>query len=86
MSGWVIKGYIAEMIGDIRKHLDRQPFVPFTINMADGRRIHVPTRDHILLNGSRAIVSLDNDDYDVLPGLLMSGLTVDASAAVVGMP
>ena len=74
------------MIGAIRNHLDRQPFVPFTIHIADGRHIRVPTRDHILLNGNRVIVSLDNDDYDVLPGLLMSGLTVDASAAAAGLP
>ena len=74
------------MIGDIRKHLDRQPFVPFTIHMADGHHIRVPTHDHILLLGSRAIVSLDNDDYDILPGLLMSGLSVDASAGVAALP
>lgn len=74
------------MIGDIRKHLDRHPFVPFNIRMADGRSLRVPTRDHILLVGARAIVALDSDDYDILPGLLMTGLTVDASSAVAGLP
>ena len=70
--------YIADMIGDIRKHLDQHPFVPFTIHLADGRHIRVPTRDHILLAGSRAIVTLDS--------LLMSGLSVDAAASVAGRP
>ena len=74
------------MIGDIRKHLEQQPFVPFTIHMANGRHIRVPTRDYILMVGSRAIVSLATDDYDILPGLLMSGLSVDASASVAGLP
>ncbi len=74
------------MIGDIRKHLEEQSFAAFTIHMADGRNIRVPTRDHLLLVGSRAIVSLDNEDYEILPGLLMSGLSVDASAGVAGLP
>ena len=74
------------MIGDIRKHLEKQPFVPFTIHMADGRQIRVPTRDHIAAAGSRAIVMLDNDDYDILSGLLMTGLSVDVSASVAGLP
>ena len=74
------------MIGDIHKHLERQPLVPFTIHMADGRLIRVPTRDDIVLTVSRAIVVLDNDDYDILPGLLMSEISVDASAAMVGLP
>lgn len=79
-------GYTADMIGDLRKHLEQQPFVPFTIHMADGRSLRVPTRDHIVLTRSRAIVVLDNDDYDILSGLLMSGISVDASAVVAGLP
>ena len=74
------------MIGKIRKHLGRQSFVPSTLYMADGRLIRVPTRDHMGLTASRASVVLDNDDYDILPGLLMSGLSVDASAAMAGLP
>lgn len=54
--------------------------------MADGRSLRVPARDHILLVGARAIVALDSDDYDILPGLLMTGLTVDASSAAAGLP
>ena len=68
------------MTGDIREHLERQPFVPFTINMADGRKIRVPTRDHIAVSRTRVIVTHDNDPYDVLSSLLMSGLTIDEPA------
>jgi hypothetical protein len=74
------------MIGDIRKHLENQPFVPFVINMADGRNIRVATRDHIALASSLAIVTQDTEDYDVLPGLLMNGLKVDASTDAVEKP
>ncbi len=74
------------MIGDIRNHLGKQPFVPFTIQMADGWTTRVPTRDQILVVNSGPIVALNNEDHDRLPALLMSGLTVNASAAVAGMP
>ena len=67
------------MIGDIRKHLEKAPFMPFTIHMGDGRAIHVPTRDHIALTPLRVIVTHDDNSWDVLPGLLMAGLTVDAT-------
>ena len=65
------------MIGDIRTHLEIHPFVPFSINMADGRKIHVPTRDHIAFIQTRAIVIHDDGKWDVLPSLLMSGLMIE---------
>ena len=66
------------MIGDIKKHLEAKQFSPFTIHMADGRQIPVPTCDHIALSPARVIVTHDDDTWDVLPGLLMSGLTFDS--------
>ena len=68
------------MIGDIKRHLQEDVFIPFTIHMADGRKIHVPTRDHIALSPARAIVTHDDNTWDLLPGLLMTGLTVDVPA------
>ena len=35
---WLGFPILRAMIGDIRKLLESQPFLPFTINMADGRR------------------------------------------------
>ena len=67
------------MVGDISKHLAKYPFRPFTIHMADGRRIYVPTQDHVNSVGMRAQVLQDNDAVDILRGLLMAGLTVHAS-------
>ena len=68
------------MIGDIRAHLETHPFVPFTINMADGRKVYVPTRDHIAFARTCVIVIHDDEGWDVLPGLLMSGLTIERPA------
>ena len=64
------------MIGDIRKHLEISPFVPFRIRTADGREYPVPTIDHIYLppGSSRVVVSDDEGIVAVLPSLLISGL------------
>ena len=71
------------MSEDIRKLLAANPFVPFTVHLADGGEVRVPTRDHVLLfpKGSRLMVTHDDDTYDMISSLLISRVTVDASAA-----
>ena len=64
------------MIGDIRKHLEITPFVPFSVRLADGREYPVPTINHIYLppTGGRVVISDDQGIVVVLPALLISGL------------
>lgn len=64
------------MIGDIRKHLEITPFVPFRVRTADGQEYPVPTVDHIYLppGGARVVISDDQGFVAVLPALLISGL------------
>jgi hypothetical protein len=64
------------MTGDIRKHLEITPFVPFAVRTADGREYAVPTLDHIYLppTGGRVVISDDQGVVVVLPGLVISGL------------
>jgi len=64
------------MTGDIRKHLEVTPFVPFAVRTADGREYAVPTVDHIYLppTGGRVVISDDEGIVVVLPGLMISGL------------
>ncbi len=64
------------MTGDIRKHLEITPFVPFAVRTADGREYAVPTIDHIYLppTGGRVVISDDEGVVVVLPGLMISGL------------
>lgn len=66
------------MIGDIRILVTAPHFAPFSIHMADGRSFRVPTRDHVGVSTARATVMHDDGSCDILPGLLMAGLTVDA--------
>jgi hypothetical protein len=64
------------MIGDIRKHLEQTPFVPFSVRTADGHEYAVPTVDHIWLppGGRRVAISDDRGVVVVLPSLMISGL------------
>lgn len=64
------------MTGDIRKHLQITPFVPFAVRTADGREYTIPTIDHIYLppTGGRVVISDDEGVVVVLPGLMISGL------------
>lgn len=64
------------MTGDIRKHLQITPFVPFSVRTSDGRRNPVPTIDHIYLppSGGRVVISDDQGVVVVLPGLMITGL------------
>ncbi|MEO8350777.1 MAG: hypothetical protein ABI680_03545 [Chthoniobacteraceae bacterium] len=67
------------MSSDVRKLLASTPFRPFTIHLADGGQVRVPTADHVLVfpQGSRLIVTDDDDGYEVLSPLLITRLVVD---------
>jgi len=64
------------MTGDLRKHLEISPFVPFIVRTANGREYPVPTIDHIYLPplGGRVVISDDAGVVVVLPGLMIRGL------------
>lgn len=64
------------MTADVRELLNKVPFRPFTIHLADGRSFEVPTPDHArVIPGARVWVYSDASYMDVLPGLLISGIT-----------
>ena len=67
------------MTADIRKLVHVVPFVPFTIHLADGGQLRVPSVDHIAVapTGGRIVVFGDDEQYDMLSSLLISRVTVD---------
>ena len=71
------------MTPDIRERLKAQPFVPFSIHVADGREYRVPSPDHAHVhpNGKRVSVFTDDGREFILPALLLSGLGLDLSAS-----
>ncbi len=74
------------MLSELRTLLANAPFVPFTIHMADGTQIHVPTRDHIAVSpkGIRVVVFDDKGIANVLSGLLMTRVSFDDHATPAG--
>jgi hypothetical protein len=71
------------MIGDPRRLVNASPFVPFTIHLADGGQLRVPSVDHIAVSptGARVVVFADDDTVVHVFPLLISRVTVDAVPA-----
>jgi hypothetical protein len=68
------------MINDIKAHLETKPFIPFSIEMNDGRSIRVPHSDHIGVFTYSVAVEDDRGAVRVLPSRNMSGLTIPAQS------
>jgi len=64
----------------IREKLEKRPVVPFTIHVADERAVGVPTPDHahVQPNRARIVVFTEDGALHILPGLLISGITVNS--------
>jgi hypothetical protein len=76
------------MIADVRKLAHATPFVPFTIHLADGGRLRVPTVDHIAVppTGGRIFIFGEDERYDVISPLMITRVTVDREPANSGQP
>jgi hypothetical protein len=76
------------MIGDIRKLARATPFVPFTIHLADGGQLRVPTLDHIAVPpaGGRIFVFGEDERYDVISAFVVTRVTVDREQAPSAQP
>jgi hypothetical protein len=64
------------MIDEIRKQLERVPFVPFSGRTSDGHEYSVPTVDHAYITprGNRVIVTDDKGTVDILGPLHINGV------------
>jgi hypothetical protein len=69
---------------ELRKCIMASPFRPFTLTIADGRRIPVLGRDFILMapeKGRTVVVYQRNDDFDILDTLLITGISFESAAS-----
>jgi hypothetical protein len=64
------------MITDIKAHLESREFVPFSIEMNDGRSIRIPSRDHIGVFIHAVAVEDDDGAVRILAARNISGLKV----------
>jgi hypothetical protein len=64
------------MITDVRRRLERVPFVPFVIRTSDGHEYSVPTVDHAFITprGNRVIVVADDGATAVLGPLHVNSI------------
>lgn len=70
------------MLEELKKWTKAIPFLPFTVHVADGRSFPVPHPDHILVTAKGLVVIEDDVGLvDVLPILLVSGISAQSTAA-----
>jgi hypothetical protein len=69
------------MIPDIRAHLESSEFVPFSIEMNDGRSIRGPSRDHIGVLIHAVAVEDDAGAVRILAARNMSGLIIPTNGS-----
>jgi hypothetical protein len=64
------------MIADVRRRLERIPFVPFIIRTSDGHEYSIPTVDHAKISprGHRAVVFTDEDATAILTPLHINSI------------
>ena len=71
------------MIGDLRRLIAAQPFVPFTIHTANDAQWRISTVDHIAVSpqGARVIVFADDDSSVIVSALLIDHISTDPDPA-----
>ena len=72
-------------VDELRKCVVASPFVPFTLNIADGRRIPVIGRDFILVppeRGRIVLVYQRNGEFDILDAMLIAGVSFESAANI----
>jgi outer membrane lipoprotein SlyB len=64
------------MIGDVREHLERVPFVPFSVRTSDGHEYAVPTVDRAFITprGNRVVVVAGDGAVAILGPLHINGV------------
>lgn len=65
--------------GEIKRHIIAQPFRPFYLNVADGRKIPVVGRDFALVSPQGRLVDVyqPDDTHDILDVFLITGISFD---------
>jgi hypothetical protein len=72
-------------VDELRKCIVASPFIPFTLNIADGRRVPVIGRDFILVppeKGRTVLVYQRNGEFDMLDAMLITGVSFEAAANI----
>ena len=73
------------MISTLRKLWHAQPFVPFTIRLADGRALPVPHPNFFFMSakGGHMFVADENDEVDLVNPLVIVSVSLAESSTVI---
>ena len=71
------------IVDQIRLAREANPFLPFTIHVADGRSHRVPHRDYLSMSpGGRTVIVYESDEAGhILDSLLITELSLDKPPA-----
>jgi hypothetical protein len=72
-------------VDELKKCIVAAPFVPFTLNIADGRRIPVTGRDFILVppeKGRIVVVYQRGGEFDILDSTSITGVSFESAANI----
>lgn len=71
------------MIAELRRLIEAQPFIPFTIYTASGAALRIPTVDHIAVSptGRRVIVFADDDSSIIVSPSLIGHINADPESS-----
>jgi hypothetical protein len=71
------------MINEIRKRLQRIPFVPFSVRTSDGHEYSVPKVDHAYITprGNRVVVTDDKGTVAILGPLHINSVIEQSNGA-----
>jgi hypothetical protein len=64
----------------LAKAIQREPFQPFTLHLADGRDVRVPHREFLSMHptGRTVVVYGQDEDLDILDVMLVTGIRIGA--------
>lgn len=67
---------------DIKRRIEKKPFLPFKVRLAGGEEIDVPSADHAHLhpNGRTLFVHLDKGGTEIIDVTLVTALGVKETA------
>lgn len=66
-------------VAGVREALHKQPFQPFTIQLADGRSLPVPHPDFVAINPRRIVVIEESGSWSVVEPLLIVSLDYEVA-------
>jgi len=61
-------------LAGVRELMNRQPFEPFVIRLADGRSLPIPHRDFVAVTSRRVLVGAEDDTWSIVEPLLIVSL------------